>query len=94
MSLTFEGLSLERVEEIKFGPTPVQLHPDVRRHDSAFVLAGPELFRFDFPNGKFRAAQVVFEGSEMEVSGISQPEQLEIKTEKIVAFPCGLHTDR
>lgn len=61
-------ISLDRIEEIKFGPTPVQLHPDVRRCDSAFVLAGPELFRFDFPNGKFRASQVVFEESDIEPS--------------------------
>lgn len=68
--LIFKGLTLERIEEIKFGPTPVQLHPDVRRYDSAFVLAGPELFRFDSPNGKFRASQVVFEESDVEVSAL------------------------
>lgn len=81
------------MEEIKFGPTPVHLHPDVRRHDSAFVLAGPELFRFDFPNGKFRAAQVVFEESEMEVDGPSIFCQMRIRTDDITVFPCRFHAN-
>ncbi|PWW76412.1 hypothetical protein C7212DRAFT_187232 [Tuber magnatum] len=62
------GLSLERIDRIKFGPTPVQIYPDVSRSDSAFILAGPELFRFDLPSGNFRASQVVFEESEVEPS--------------------------
>lgn len=61
------ALSLEMIDEIKFGPTSVQIFPDVGRSDSAFILAGPELFRFDLPSGNFRASQVVFEESEIEV---------------------------
>ncbi|RPB10620.1 hypothetical protein P167DRAFT_490675 [Morchella conica CCBAS932] len=77
-------LTLERIEEIKFGPTPVQLHPDVRRYDSAFVLAGPELFRFDSPNGKFRASQVVFEESDVEPSLVAFAQINSLDSENIV----------
>lgn len=53
-------IRLTRSRVIKFGPIPVRLHLDVKRRDSAFVLAGPELYRFDLPSGEFRAAQICF----------------------------------
>ncbi|TGZ78547.1 hypothetical protein EX30DRAFT_309836 [Ascodesmis nigricans] len=55
-----DGLKLYRQREIKFGPIPIQIHLDARRKDSAFVLAGPELYRFDLPHDVFRGTQIVF----------------------------------
>jgi hypothetical protein len=55
------GLQLNRSQVIRFGPIPVQLHLDARRKDSAYVLAGPEVYRFDIPHDKFRATQLVFD---------------------------------
>lgn len=93
--LTCEGLSLERIDEIKFGPTPVQIYPDVSRSDSAFILAGPELFRFDLPSGNFRASQVVFEESGVEVVLLIFPTDTRIaKTEFYPAFSCGFRPNR
>jgi hypothetical protein len=53
-----------------FGPIPVQLHLDVHRNDTAYALAGPEVYRFDIQRGDFRAAQVFFNvpDSAMDVS--------------------------
>lgn len=54
------SIELKWSRVIEFGPIPVRLHLDVKRTDSAFVLAGPELYRFDMPFGEFRAAQICF----------------------------------
>ena len=54
-----KALQLERRQEVKFGPIPVLLSVDMYRKDSAFALAGREVYRFDMPRDKFRAAQVI-----------------------------------
>ncbi|KAA8910552.1 mono-functional DNA-alkylating methyl methanesulfonate N-term-domain-containing protein [Sphaerosporella brunnea] len=54
------SLQLNRSQEMHFGPVPVRLHMDVRRKDSAFALAGHEVYRFDMPRGSFRGAQLIF----------------------------------
>lgn len=51
----------------------MQVHSDVRRKDSAFLLAGPELYRFDMPQDVFRATQVIFRDSHMDVSFPKEP---------------------
>lgn len=61
MTISWPGLQLNRSQVIRFGPIPVQLHLDARRKDSAYVLAGPEVYRFDIPHDKFRATQLVFD---------------------------------
>lgn len=43
------------------------LYLDVRRKDSAFALAGPEVYRFDMPRDNFRAAQLVFVVKESDI---------------------------
>jgi hypothetical protein len=55
-----DALQLNRVQEIRFGPIPVRLSLDTRRKDSAFALAGTEVYRFDMPRDNFRAAQLIF----------------------------------
>lgn len=41
----------------------MQLHSDSRSKHAAFVLAGPELYKFDMPHADIKASQVVFEES-------------------------------
>jgi hypothetical protein len=57
---SWDVLQLNRVQEIRFGPIPVRLHLDTCRKDSAFALAGTEVYRFDMPRDNFRAVQVIF----------------------------------
>ncbi|KAI5781468.1 mono-functional DNA-alkylating methyl methanesulfonate N-term-domain-containing protein [Geopyxis carbonaria] len=59
-------LKTVKTREINFGPIPIQLQPDYCRRDSAFILAGPELYRFDMPKNSFRAAQIVFKDTEVD----------------------------
>lgn len=66
-------LKLTLNREIHFGPIPVQLYNDTRRKDVAFALAGPEVYRFEMPRGKFKAAQLVFVVKDLEVD-VSFPE--------------------
>lgn len=67
-----KALQLEKRQEIKFGPIPVLLSLDVYRKDSAFALAGREVYRFDMPRDSFRGAQViiVMPNEEIDVSAV------------------------
>jgi len=56
---SLQAVHLRRRQEVTFGPIPVLLSADVYRKDSAFALAGRELYRFDMPRDNFRGAQVI-----------------------------------